>query len=99
MFLMETKLVQGKDNEVWTRCGFFDRWEVPRVGLSGGLILAWMTRQSLKIIYESAHLIHIDLVNKGKFISITFVYGHPDQARRDEVWQQLISLKSSGQPN
>ena len=81
LFLMETKLVEGKGKDVWLRCGFSDGWEVPRVGLSGGLILAWMTRHSLQINFVSNHLIHIDLLdNKGNPISITFVYGHPDHA-------------------
>lgn len=58
------------------------------MGLSRGLLLAWMPRQSLKVTFDSAHLIHIDLLdNKGKPISITFVYGHPDQAKRKEEWQ------------
>ena len=51
MFLMETKLVQGKGRDIWHRYGFTDGWEVPRVGLSGGLLLAWMPRQSVSIIF------------------------------------------------
>ena len=51
MFLMETKLVQGKGRDIWHRCGFIDGWEVPRVGLSGDLFLAWMPRQSVSIIF------------------------------------------------
>ena len=51
MILMETKLVQGKGRDIWNRCGFIDGWEVPRVGLSGGLFLAWMPRQSVSIIF------------------------------------------------
>ena len=81
IFLMETKLVDGKGRDVWTRCGFFDGLEVPRVGLSGGLILAWMDRPSFKVQLVTNHLIHIDLLdNKGKPVSITFVYGHPELA-------------------
>ena len=87
IFLMETKLAEGKGKDVWTRCGFFDGLEVPRVGLSGGLILAWMNRPSLKIQLVTNHLIHIDLLdNKGRPVSITFVYGHPELAWREEVW-------------
>ena len=96
MFLMETKLVEGKGKEVWTRCGFLDGLEVPRVGFSGGLILAWMNIPNLKINFVSNRLIHIDLLdNKGFPIFITFVYGHPKHDRREEVWQQLSSLKAS----
>ena len=45
---------------------FFYGCEVPRLGLGGGLILAWMQRSFLRVIYESPHLIHIDVTdNKG----------------------------------
>ena len=61
---------------------------------SGGLILTWLPRQSLQVVYDSKNLIHIDLLdNKGKPLLITFVYRHLDHAKRGEVWQQLKSLK------
>ena len=44
LFLMETCLANGKGKEVWEKCGFSEGWEVSRVGLSGGLILAWLPR-------------------------------------------------------
>ena len=51
MFLMETKLVQGKGRDIWHRYGFIDGWEVPKVGLSGELLFAWMPKQSVSIIF------------------------------------------------
>ena len=96
---METKLVQGKGRDIWHRCGFTDGWEVPRVGLSRGLLLAWMPRQSVSIIFESTHLIHINFLdNKGLPTSITFVYGHPKLARRAKVWHQLLAFKTKAHP-
>ena len=47
LFLMETRLAKDKGKQVWVKCGFSDGWEVSRVGFGGGLILAWMPRQSL----------------------------------------------------
>ena len=94
MFLMETRFVKDKGKQIWVKCGFIDGWEVPRVGFGGGLLLAWMPRESLKVVFDSKHLLHIDLLNnKGSPFSITFVYGHPEHAKRDLVWQQLKSLK------
>jgi len=59
-----------------------------------GAVLAWMPRQSLKVVFATKNLIHIDLLdNKGSPLSITFVYGHPKHAKRDLVWQQLKTLK------
>lgn len=79
---------------------FFYGYEVPRLGLGEGLILAWMQRSYLRVVHESLHLIHIDVVdNKGKPLSITFVYGHPELAKRNEVWQQLKTLKDIAQPS
>ena len=72
---------------------FFYGYEVPRLGLGGGLILAWMQRSFFRIVYESPHFIHIDVTdNKGKPLSITFVYGHPELAKRNEV---LATIKNS----
>ena len=100
LFLMGTRLVSGKGSEVWQKCGFSEGWEVPRVGLSGGLILVWLPRQGLQIVYDSPNLIHINVLdNRGFPLSITFVYGHPDRAKRGEVWQQLRSLKQHSDPS
>ena len=60
MFLMETHLASNKGKDIWNICGFFDGYEVPRLGLGGGIILAWMQRSYLRVVHESPHLIHID---------------------------------------
>ena len=45
------------------------------------------------MVHEFPHLIHIDVTdNKGKPLSITFVYGHPELAKRNEV---LATIKNS----
>ena len=70
------------------------------MGFRGGLILAWMPRQSLTVEFALEHLIHIILLNnKGSPLLITFVYRHPDHAKRDLVWQQLKTLKIRSHPN
>ena len=30
MFLIETKLMKDKGKDIWVKCGFLERWEVPR---------------------------------------------------------------------
>lgn len=58
------------------------------MGLSGGLLLMWLLNLNLKVIHESSNFIHVDLVdNKGSTLSITFIYGHPELAKKGEVWQ------------
>nr|POE68109.1 hypothetical protein CFP56_19762 [Quercus suber] len=56
MFLMETRLPKDKGKQICDKCGFEVGWELPREGMSGGLLLAWMDRQKLHIVYESKHL-------------------------------------------
>ena len=100
MFLMETWLVKEKGKHVWIKSGFDDGWEVPREGLGGGLILAWLPGHNLQIVFQSNHIIHIDLLDtKGNPLSITFIYGHPEHSKRGEVWQQHRNLKNIAHPN
>ena len=44
MFLMETHLPKDRGKKIWDKCGFEVGWELPREGMSGGLLLAWMDR-------------------------------------------------------
>ena len=100
MFLMETRLIKDKGKMMWIKCGFNEGWEVPREGLGGGLILAWLPGFNVHIVYHSIHIIHTDLIDsKGNPLSITFIYGHPDHSRRNEVWQKLRNLKYVVHPN
>lgn len=99
LFLMETRLVKDKGKRTWEDYGFADGWEMPRNGLNGGLLLAWMPRQQAQIIYRSKNLVHTDLLdNKGNPLSITFVYGHPDHSMREEVWSKLKELRDIAHP-
>lgn len=43
---------------------------------------------------------HTELVdNRGKPLSITFVYGHPDHSKIDFVWAKLRELKFMSYPS
>lgn len=58
-----------------------------------------MPKQSLHIIYKSKQLVHTDLLdNRGKLLSIIFVYGNLDHSKREEVWSKLRNLKLSTHP-
>ena len=39
------------------------------------------------------------LDSKGNPLSITFINGHPDHSKRNEVWQQIRNLKKLAHPN
>nr|XP_023904202.1 uncharacterized protein LOC112015972 [Quercus suber] len=78
IFLMETWLRKDKGKQLLEKCGFMEGWEVPREGLSGGLLLGWMSPYKLSIQYSSNHLIHANLLdNRGirKFLTTTKVKG------------------------
>lgn len=97
---METKLVYDKGKDTWAKCGFADGREVPREGLSGGLILAWIPKLNHRVQYSSKNLVHTELLDfKGNPLSITFVYSQPNHSKREEVWQQLKNLKALAKPN
>lgn len=92
---METKLVKDRGAAILEKCGFWHSWEVPHKGMSGGLLLGWMKDMTLNILCSSKHILHADLVDKkGTPLSISFVYGHPNLAKREEVWTKLRNLKN-----
>ena len=94
-----SRLVQGKGSIIWEKCGFAEGWELPREGLSGGLLLTWLPQLQLHICYEFKHLVHTNLVdNQGNPLSITFVYGNLELSKREEVWNKLRSLKLLAYP-
>ena len=100
MLLMETRLAKDKGKWILEKCGFWNRWEFPREGLCVGLLLGWMPNQNLIIQYGSKHLVHTNLHdNKANNFSITFVYGQPDHAKREEVWSELKLIRNNAQSN
>ena len=100
MFLMETRLDKDKGKQLLEKCGFMEGWEVPREGLSGGLLLGWMSPHKLNVLYSTKHLIHANLLdNRGSPLSISFIYGHPMQSKRHIVWSDLIAISRIAHKN
>nr|POF08702.1 hypothetical protein CFP56_04820 [Quercus suber] len=60
---METRLAKDKGEAILQRCGFWNGWEHPREGLSGGLLVGWLQNLKLDIQYSSKHLIHANLLD------------------------------------
>ncbi|XP_075661708.1 uncharacterized protein LOC142631429 [Castanea sativa] len=97
---MEAKLEEDKGFEVLRRCGFWNGWEVPRVGLNGGLLLGWMPEHNLLIQHSSKNMIPANLLDhKGTPLSITFFYGHLELAKRKDVWLELLQIRKIALPN
>lgn len=69
-----------------------NHFTVPPIGLSGGLALFWKNDTHLEIPSSSQNLIDTRLKYKNKTLYITFVYGHPSSHKRQEVWNQILTL-------
>ena len=56
--------------------------------LSGGLTLGWKIGLQENILERNNNLIHMEVFDEKKEdLSCSFVYGHLDVSKREEVWQ------------
>lgn len=63
----------------------------------GGLFLSWKKDIDLTIKQSSHNFIDTVIVSKGKSFHATFVYGEPDQSKRNTFWPTLAALQISPQ--
>ena len=97
--LLETQLKGGDAKQTLSKLGFLDCFEIPRVGLSGGLALGWNPPWEATIVHSSHFFIHTHIKNHlGDLCSITFIYGHPVLAQRKLIWEELESLSNQIHP-
>jgi hypothetical protein len=96
VFLMETKMRQGKMERIRCLLGFNNLFVVDSVGKSGGLALLWKEEADLEIQNFSRRHIHAIIKNSvgGQPWKFTAFYGHPDAKRRGEAWNLLKHLKN-----
>ncbi|XP_026428559.1 uncharacterized protein LOC113324452 [Papaver somniferum] len=70
--------------------GFPCTFNVPSVGRSGGLVLAWKKEIHLNVVSSSLRGIHVtatDIVHSKTF-HLHFVYGEPNSSLRPAFWEQ-----------
>ena len=95
VFLAETLTNDARLEFVQSSIGFDQRWVVPRVGRSGGLVLYWKDSVNLKV--EGSDRYYINAVidkNLENEWRLTKFYGEPDTTRRHEAWSKLRNLNS-----
>lgn len=93
VFLSETHSKEKKAIQILSNWDFEQSLEVPRSGLSGGLVLGWSDNFQIQVIFQSINLIHVDTYDeKEDHCFITFLYGNPTLTKRNEVWQKLEQL-------
>uniref|UniRef100_A0A803NVQ6 Chloride channel protein n=1 Tax=Cannabis sativa TaxID=3483 RepID=A0A803NVQ6_CANSA len=78
---------------VEAKLGFDFGFEVPRVGLSGGLFLLWTSDLDVTIINYSLNHIHC-FISSDSFSSFNFTafYGAPNPANRPQTWELLSRI-------
>ena len=95
LFLMETKLSEGKVNEMCNKLGFDKGIEVPRIGIGGGLMTLW--RDSVEVIYLTSSPNHISCLlrweNQPRFWHFCGFYGDPKTSNRHHTWELLQKLR------
>ena len=92
-FILETRLSKGRGRQILSNWGFTGYSEVPREGLSGGLALGWTQDWEVSILLQNRHFIHSQITNiQGEVFTVTFLYGHPNIAHRQLIWNELQSF-------
>ncbi|XP_075662915.1 uncharacterized protein LOC142632377 [Castanea sativa] len=95
LFLSETKLDRDGFRRLKRKIEFKQGFEVPRVGLGGGLTLLWRDNVEIDVQTSSPH--HIDaLINQNGVVwCFTGFYRHPETSKRGESWELMRHLHAS----
>uniref|UniRef100_A0A803PAY0 Reverse transcriptase domain-containing protein n=1 Tax=Cannabis sativa TaxID=3483 RepID=A0A803PAY0_CANSA len=93
LFVMESKLLAGHCDNFRTRLSFDSAFEVPRCGLSGGLLLFWTNDVNVNILnYSSNHIDCIITFEDNVTTHISCFYGSPYARDKIHTWTLLDRL-------
>ncbi|XP_075655141.1 uncharacterized protein LOC142625348 [Castanea sativa] len=94
LFLFETKLERDGFRRLKRKINFQNGFEVPRIGLGGGLALLWRDNVDVDVQTSSPH--HIDaLINQNRVVwRFIGFYGHLDTSQRGESWELMRQLNT-----
>lgn len=89
LFLSETKLDRDGFRRLKRKLNFQNGFEVPRIGLGGGLALLWWDNVDVDV--QTSSPLHIDaLINQNSVVwRFTGFCGHPKTSQRGESWDLL----------
>lgn len=65
----------------------------PETPGGGGLFLSWKNDVELIILSATKNFINTKISFKGKSFHTNFVYGEPDQTKRQEIWNTISGLR------
>uniref|UniRef100_A0A803Q6M0 CCHC-type domain-containing protein n=1 Tax=Cannabis sativa TaxID=3483 RepID=A0A803Q6M0_CANSA len=93
LFVIEAKLCKNSVDRFKFKLGFDFGFEVPRVGLSGGLLLFWNSDLDVIITNYSVNHIHC-FISSAVFSSfnLTAFYGAPNPGNRSHTWELLSRI-------
>lgn len=94
LFLFETKLEMDGFRRLKRKLNFQNGFEVPRIGLGGGLALLWWDNVDVDVQTSSPHHINALINQNGVIWRFTGFYGHPDTSRRSESWELMRQLNT-----
>lgn len=95
LFLAETFTNEIRLDCSLYKINFDQKWEVPRYGRGGSLVLYW--KNSINLIIEDSQRYFIDaIINKNIDEEWRFAgfYGELDTSRRHQAWSKLKSMNN-----
>ncbi|XP_019189996.1 PREDICTED: uncharacterized protein LOC109184450 [Ipomoea nil] len=94
VFLMETKAINSRVEEVRVKLGFEGACSVDHVGLGGGLALFWRDADGASLLSYSSNHIDMMVTLPGRPAwRLTGFYGNPDRTQRHVTWNLLRRLR------
>lgn len=95
VFLMETRALEGRIENVRSRLRFKNMFCVEAIGRSRGLCLFWSDEVSIQIFSSSQNIIHTSILIKktGTYFDCSFVYGNPTFQQRRGLWSRLLGCQ------
>lgn len=95
LFLMETKLADGKVNKIRISLGFDEGFEVSRMGLGGGLMVLW--KEVVEVTHLTSSFNHFSCLlrwhKQQRPWHFCGFYGEPKAANRHFTWDLLQKLR------
>ncbi|XP_060965592.1 uncharacterized protein LOC115720043 [Cannabis sativa] len=96
IFIMESKLSVGSITKFRNILKFPNGIEVPRVGLSGGLLFLWKSDVNVTILNYGKNFVDCYMsLSDGPSWHFSGFYGDPCVSQRNLTWQLLTKLKDT----
>ncbi|KAL1224996.1 hypothetical protein V5N11_002775 [Cardamine amara subsp. amara] len=89
---METKQKLEYVTSLQKSLGYDKIFTVEPLGLSGGLAVFWKESYNVEVLYADNRIIDVKVMLGSRVFFISFVYGDPVRALRNQVWERLADI-------